>query len=164
MRRETWQWVAILVLALAVGANSLGLTGKASTGRVSAGLALGQRDQCIATNISRATDNRSHLADYRFITQQIHFTQSSLRSNYAALLKAGISKRVLDRALRQSEASLRSQRRDAATKTWTALSNCAAAPRPREALEVHSIAEAIPPKSALRIRNALRTDPVGSVG
>lgn len=153
------------------------LAHKASNAHVLATLKKGERNSCIAQNITRATDNRSHLKDFELAmkviagqAQQIEFTKGSLHSNYVALQHLGISQRVLRRALRQSlaqlkssEASLRSERADARAKTWTALTNCAASPRAGSSVRVYLIATKHPPQSAMQFKNAEQIDPVGSV-
>jgi hypothetical protein len=122
---------------------------------------------CIRLNIVRAEDNTSHYGDYLVTTQQIKFQSASLRSNYIALQRIGIPKKILDRALAQSEASLKTERIQAESKSWVPLTNCTAVAlstggtyKPPAPI---SFTRGKPPTTALNFTNAALADPVGSL-
>lgn len=124
-------------------------------------------NSCIRLNIVRALDNSSHYSDYKTITQQIRFQSTSLRSNYLALRRIGLPKRILNRALKQAIAALASQRAQANTKEWVPLTNCTAIAISSGGTYLPplpiSFAAGPPPASALNSLNARNPDPVGSL-
>lgn len=169
---------ALLVLATASGFFGVGYAlfhhsntaaKSAATSAADSALRTAQLHQCIATNVTRSSDNWSHLSDFNFDTLQINDTKSSLQSNYAALEKIGLDRRVLNRALKQAEGQLVAQEADADSKTWMALTDCAAETSAGSgAVEVFSIAQTPPPwyvlgHTASQLQNAARPDPEGSV-
>lgn len=122
---------------------------------------------CIRLNIIRASDNKSHYADYKYISQQVSFAAASLHSNYLALRKIGIDPKVLARALKQSQAILATERIQADSKEWVPLTNCNAVAlasggkyTPPEPIPFSKQA---PPPSAMNPLNATQPDPVGSL-
>lgn len=121
-----------------------------------------QLHSCEIANITRALDNASHYDDYKYYTQQITFTKTSLQSDYAALAKVGIDKKVLNRALAQSKAGLTSEENDADGKTWATLTDCDA-PNGNLGVEVYTFASVPPPANQLSPLNATKPDPAGSV-
>lgn len=186
--------IVALALAVSIGFGYVKLSHAASTSAADA-LETAQLHQCEATNVTHASDNWNHLEDYAsdlasyrsdlasywYDAQQVRFTKASLQSNYRALAKLHIDRRVLRRALAQSEAGLASQRTAAISqktaaasqlsaanaKTWVALTDCTATHSAGE-VEVFSIGQAGPPWYALgrtadQLANAAKPDPVGSI-
>lgn len=122
---------------------------------------------CIRINQLRASDNSSHYADYISMKQQIGFTELSQKSDYVALNKLHIDKKVLKVALQQSRATLATERHAIKDKSWTPLTNCTKAiadegsyyPSPPPVYFVQKL----PPKSALNFVNASTSSPLGSI-
>lgn len=159
MRSSRTIYAALAVLAMGIVATLLLvlIVFMGSINRINGA----QLHGCEMANITRALDNSAHLSNYNFYNQQINFTQSTLQSNYDALQKVGISKTVLNTALKNTEATLSLEKNEASTMTWATLTNCTAGPN--EGIEVYTIASNKPPANQLSLTNATLPDPAGSV-
>jgi hypothetical protein len=104
---------------------------------------------CQATNITRALENISHLADYhvysfiaaRFLipTKTETAKQRQITMEFAGQLRASIT-----------------------AKTWSQLTDCRA--EAHYPIEVYAISRRLPPASVLNLANAAMPDPIGSSG
>lgn len=126
--------------------------------------------ECIKFNIKNATDNSSHLANYKADVAEYTLYQFVLaRFSAPTKTETKAQKKVTNQFLGELRADVTGLQTAVATYTWQALNDCNDVTNLDSGeVEVYTVQGMMPPWYALgktpqQLANAARTDPVGSI-